>query len=841
MMEIPIRLLGGVLGVLAAVGVGVLMIWVLVKGLGLAIAGVGKVFGGIGRLVAHVFGRLKGIVVDAVRYVTSLMTAIFFIPLVVGNIALGRWSAANHYGRAAGSELRDGILALYRCTISHPLHLIGLGSLLHGLEQRIPDVIARAPGADRPAGGKSSFDGYEVVGSLPPGGSGAKLYLANPLDEKEAQLTKAGLHVPDRVVIKAFSLESGSTLPQIVRESRALEAARDLGLVLEHELTPTSFHYVMPFVPGEDLGEVGRGLHSACGPDGLDKKSLRAVMGYGSGLLGILSRFHRAGLWHKDIKPNNVMVAGDRVELVDLGLVTPLSSAMTLTTHGTEYYRDPELVRQAMQGVKVQDVDGVKFDLYSTGAVLYNLVENEFPAHGSLSKITKRCPDALRWIIRRSMADMRSRYGSADEMLEDVRVLLTANDPFAVKPAQLPSMGGEKVELPESPEPDEFAGFANASKGGVAPDLPTNASGGRFGPPPFRRKRRRTVPLGGVGIAGVTLAVLAIPAGLAVLGGTVSSSHGRVLTVSHDHQRPSRWGGGQVPEAMLASDASGASVEFLRGFQENRFGQWPSVPPPAPIPVHETEIGKLLVVAPEPPSSVATAFSSTFPPQDAAWLEDTDFWVDRFETWLDMQEHALEGAGDSELERVVVELEAWVDDFDSWLADLEFELESHQGMPFDSISVDDPVLIFDDVHVAASPGRPTDAEAPRVLMLASGAGAVSKAQRQALEQQLAERLGWQLVSDVITLPTEQQRADDLDLLSTALMVAGSSPIDDPAVNDELEARLIAAYDLDGIVRYEWQGSDEQPVFWMIDGDADSRLPARLERAVELVGSSAGSR
>ena len=35
-----------------------------------------------------------------------------------------------------------------------------------------------------------------------------------------------------------------------------------------------------------------------------------------------------------------------RVQLVDLGLITPLASAMTLTTHGTEYFRDPELVRK---------------------------------------------------------------------------------------------------------------------------------------------------------------------------------------------------------------------------------------------------------------------------------------------------------------------------------------------------------------------------------------------------------------------------------------------------------------------------------------------------------------
>jgi hypothetical protein len=93
---------------------------------------------------------------------------------------------------------------------------------------------------------------------------------------------------------------------------------------------------------------------------------------------------------------------------------------MTLTTHGTEYFRDPEMVKLALKGVKVHEVDGVKFDVYGAGAVLYSMVENSFPAHGSLSRISRRCPEALRWIVRRAMADMQNRYGSAREMLADL-------------------------------------------------------------------------------------------------------------------------------------------------------------------------------------------------------------------------------------------------------------------------------------------------------------------------------------------------------------------------------------------------------------------------------------
>ena len=44
-----------------------------------------------------------------------------------------------------------------------------------------------------------------------------------------------------QVVIKSFSMNDGSSLPQIVRESRSLDAAKKLGLVLDHDLTPDRF------------------------------------------------------------------------------------------------------------------------------------------------------------------------------------------------------------------------------------------------------------------------------------------------------------------------------------------------------------------------------------------------------------------------------------------------------------------------------------------------------------------------------------------------------------------------------------------------------------------------
>lgn len=437
-----------VLVLAVVVGGGFLLLKLLI-GLGELVGGL---FRGIARLVGHVLRTLGAIVQDSFRTFGSLATGALLLPLSVGSVALGRWSSAKHFARASRDEWRSAALSTYRVLISHPLKLVGIHALVEGFEQRLPAVLAEAPGRDRPRGGSKSFEGYEVVGSLPPGGSGALLYRARPTAKKREAYSAQGLRLPDEVVIKSFDLQAGSTLPQIVRENRALQAARSLGLVLEHELSPSRFHYVMPYVPGQDLGAVGRGLHAKAAPEGLSNAGLRAAMGYTAGLLEILERFHGAGLWHKDIKPSNVIVSGERVELVDLGLVTPLASALTLTTHGTEYYRDPEMVRLAMQGVKVHEVDGVKFDLYSVGAVLYGLIENSFPAHGSLSRIAKRCPRALEFVVQRAMADLKDRYQSASAMLADLRVLLAAADPFALRAVDLPSLSGAAAPAAGQPK-----------------------------------------------------------------------------------------------------------------------------------------------------------------------------------------------------------------------------------------------------------------------------------------------------------------------------------------------------------------------------------------------------
>lgn len=477
----------GIVVVAIAPVVAVWLIMQILKGLGFVIGGTFKIVGGG---VRHVGRFVKGEIVDSLQFAGSLLTAGVVVPLAVANLGLARFRAARHYGGAAEDEVMNALACLYRVGLGHPVRFLGLGALTDGLERRLPKLLEEEPrtgDARRTATGglfgrrrrsisasaasrgdalrrgeQPAFEGYEVQEELRPGGSGARLFAAVPNSDRVADLQARGLHVPAKVVIKAFALGYGSTIPQIVRESRSLEAAKRLGLVLDHAIDEDAFHYVMPFVPGDDLDTTTRALHAAFPKDGLQPDQLRTVLGYARDLCDHLGRFHGEGLWHKDIKPSNLMVTGSRLQVVDFGLVTPLESALTLTTHGTEFFRDPELVRLALAGKRVKDVDGVKFDLYSAGAVLYSMVENSFPAHGSLSSITKPAPGALRWIVRRAMADIDKRYASAEELGRDLDVLIAAKTPYEVRPADLPSVSGaeaprraRKAAFTPSPSADE--------------------------------------------------------------------------------------------------------------------------------------------------------------------------------------------------------------------------------------------------------------------------------------------------------------------------------------------------------------------------------------------------
>ncbi|HLP84298.1 MAG TPA: hypothetical protein VK157_08105, partial [Phycisphaerales bacterium] len=404
----------------------------------------------------------KGEVTDFARIIASCVLVPLFGLLAAVSLIFIQIKAAKRFGLAAREEVVRAGLSLYRMFFAHPARLFGLEAAVESIETRIPGVLSGTWG-DAISPRDALFAGYTITGTIPGGGSGAKLYVAEPSDKKRREFARDfGLvraNAIDKVLIKAFSTlgrDDGGGLPQLVRESQGLDAGKRLGLILDHGLTAERFWYVMRFVPGNNLRVVITSMHQQSPNEGLAPEQMARALRYTRDLLETLAAYHEQGLWHKDVKPDNVVIeplsaeAGgegamrDVARLVDIGLVSSLRSAMTLTTHGTEYYRDPEMVRLALRGAKVHEVDGAKFDIYAVGAVLFSMLEDNFPAQGVLSPMRKSSPAAVQWIVRRAMADYAQRYASAREMLADVDCVLAASGEAArladFKPGALPSM-----------------------------------------------------------------------------------------------------------------------------------------------------------------------------------------------------------------------------------------------------------------------------------------------------------------------------------------------------------------------------------------------------------------
>jgi predicted ATPase/serine/threonine protein kinase len=226
----------------------------------------------------------------------------------------------------------------------------------------------------------------------------------------------------------------------------------DLRRRLEHEARAASALNHPNILTIYDIGEVdGERFIATEYVDGVTLRqrmtrgelSLRDVLDIGVQTASALAAAESAGLVHRDIKPDNIMLRRDGyVKLLDFGLARTISTSNVdlrktdpSVVRGTVFYMSPEQLR----GLPLDS----RSDLWSTAVLLYELVSGRLPFDGESSSdvaasILRSDPPPLTHhdgtpvaprlsaIIAHALTkDRARRYDSAYDLLRELKQLQT--------------------------------------------------------------------------------------------------------------------------------------------------------------------------------------------------------------------------------------------------------------------------------------------------------------------------------------------------------------------------------------------------------------------------------
>jgi serine/threonine-protein kinase len=261
---------------------------------------------------------------------------------------------------------------------------------------------------------------YRVATKIATGGT-STVYrgLDTRLDRPVALKVMDSRYAGDQQFLTRFQLEA-----------RSVARLKDPGLVAVYDQGLDARHpfLVMELVEGGTLRE----LLAERGP--MPPHAVAAVL---RPVLGGLAAAHRAGLVHRDVKPENVLISdeGD-VKIVDFGLVRAVAEAGITSTSvilGTAAYLSPEQVRDGNASPRS--------DVYAAGIVAYELLTGQTPFSGDTalsvayqrldtdvpapSSVINGVPAAFDELVERATArDPADRYADAHDMAAELGAIV---------------------------------------------------------------------------------------------------------------------------------------------------------------------------------------------------------------------------------------------------------------------------------------------------------------------------------------------------------------------------------------------------------------------------------
>lgn len=203
-----------------------------------------------------------------------------------------------------------------------------------------------------------------------------------------------------RVAIKVLRPEytSPAGRQRFTREARLLAKLQHPNIVTVHQANEVGGvrYFVMDYIDGPTLAD-----RLADGP--LDQESVQAL---GGDLLSALEAAHSAGIIHRDVKPANIFLLGNRALLGDFGIASvgdTTDSADVTLTHtgdriGTPAYMSPEQIAGSEASART--------DIYGVGLVLFQACTGRrwAPATEPDKADWTGVPPGLRSALRKALA-----------------------------------------------------------------------------------------------------------------------------------------------------------------------------------------------------------------------------------------------------------------------------------------------------------------------------------------------------------------------------------------------------------------------------------------------------
>ncbi|MFD3486785.1 serine/threonine-protein kinase [Streptomyces sp. NPDC058665] len=320
----------------------------------------------------------------------------------------------------------------------------------------------QGPTAPDPSAGRLLGGRYRLVSRLGHGGMGT-VWLAHD------EVVDRDVAVKEPRVPEHLSAQERDTVHRRMQRE-ATSAAR-----IDHPSVVTMHDVVVEDAKPWIVMELVRGQSLA---DRLQEGTLdpREAARIGLDVLNALNAAHEAGVLHRDVKPDNVLLGrGDRVVLSDFG-IAQVEGQQGLTETGA-FVGSPEFISpERVLGQR----PGPESDLWSLGVVLYAAVEGMSPYRRS------NIPATLQAVLS-AEPQMPARGSGA---FGTVVMQLLRKDPAARPTAAEVRAVLESVARPPQLSPEATRLYRSAGTGG-------GAGGSKWVPPVLHRNRPAQYGLGG--------------------------------------------------------------------------------------------------------------------------------------------------------------------------------------------------------------------------------------------------------------------------------------------------------------------------------------------------------